>query len=97
MICWLSDVPFDPARRYVVRHTSNTTTCQVTHVRYKLDITTLHRNQDAAPLAMNDLARVSLHTAAPLCYDSYRRNRQTGCVILVDEAANTTVAAGMIL
>ena len=63
----------------------------------KLDITTLHRNQNALPLAMNDLARVTLHTSAPLCYDSYRKNRQTGCLILVDAADNTTVAAGMIL
>ena len=97
MLCWLSATPFDPARRYVLRHTSNAIACTITQVRYKLDITTLHRNQNALPLAMNDLARVTLHTSAPLCYDSYRKNRQTGCLILVDEAANTTVAAGMIL
>jgi sulfate adenylyltransferase subunit 1 len=65
-------------------------------VRYKLDITTLHRNQDGTPLNMNDLARVSLHTATPLFYDSYKQNRQTGSILLVDELTNVTVAAGMI-
>jgi len=97
MLCWLSEQPFDPARRYLVRHTTRETACELRTVRYKLDITTLHRNQDQTPLSMNDLARVTLHTGAPLFFDSYKKNRQTGSVILVDEAANTTVAAGMIL
>jgi len=97
MLCWLSEQPFDPARRYLLRHTTRETACELRTVRYKLDITTLHRNPDPAPLGMNDLARVTLHTAAPLFFDSYKKNRQTGSVILVDEAANTTVAAGMIL
>ena len=97
MLCWLSEQPFDPARRYLLRHTSCETGCELRTVRYKLDITTLHRNPDAAPLGMNDFARVTLHTAVPLFFDSYKKNRSTGSVILVDEAANTTVAAGMIL
>lgn len=97
MLCWLAAEPFDPARRYLLRHTTRETSCELRNVRYKLDITTLHRNQDQTPLAMNDLARVSLHTSAPLFFDSYKKNRQTGSVILVDEAANTTVAAGMII
>ncbi|HTL69014.1 MAG TPA: GTP-binding protein [Lacunisphaera sp.] len=97
MICWLSDQPFDPARRYTLRHTSRESACTVRGLRYKLDITTLHRNQDIMPLAMNDLARVSLHTTEPLFFDSYKKNRHTGAVILVDESANATVAAGMIL
>ena len=97
MLCWLSEVPHDPARRYLLRHTTRATDCVVAAVRYKLDITTLHRNPDPAPLAMNDLARVALRTTDPLFFDSYKKNRQTGSLILVDEVANTTVAAGMIL
>ena len=97
MLCWLSDQPMDPARQYILRHTTRETGCLVSAVRYKLDITTLHRSQDQTPLNMNDLARVTLHTATPLHFDSYKKNRQTGSVILVDEVANTTVAAGMIL
>ena len=97
MICWLSETPRDATRHYLVRHTCTETTASIKHVRYKLDIRTLHRIQNPAPLLMNELARVTLHTEAPLSYDSYRRNRQTGGFILVDEATNTTVAAGMIL
>ena len=97
MVCWLSEQPFDPARRYLLRHTTRETACELRNVRYKLDINTLHRNSDQTALAMNDLARVTLHTAVPLFFDSYKKNRTTGSVILVDETANTTVAAGMIL
>ena len=97
MLCWLGDQPLDPLRRYLLRHTNRETRCLVQEIRYKLDVTTLHRNTDRSPLHMNDLARVTLTTASPLHFDSYRKNRQTGSLILVDETANTTVAAGMIL
>ena len=97
MLCWLGDKPLDTARRYVLRHTSRETKCLVREVRYKLDVTTLHRSTDHTPLQMNDLARVTLATTTPLFFDSYRKNRQTGSIILIDEAANTTIAAGMIL
>ena len=97
MLCWLGDQPLDPSRRYILQQTSRATKCLVREVRYKLDVTTLHRSTDRTPLQMNDLARVALHTTAPLFFDSYRKNRQTGSLILVDESANTTVAAGMIL
>ena len=97
MLCWLSEKPHDPARHYFLRHTTRETGCLVREMRYKLDITTLHRNQDLTPLAMNDLARVSLQTDTPLFYDSYKKNRLTGAIILMDESDNTTVAAGMIL
>ena len=97
MLCWLAEIPYDPARHYILRHTTRESPCLLREVRYKLDITTLHRNQDQAPLAMNDLARVSLRTDTPLFYDSYKKNRQTGAIILMDESDNTTVAAGMLL
>ncbi|MDI1249072.1 MAG: GTP-binding protein [Lacunisphaera sp.] len=96
LLCWLGTKPLEPARRYVLRHTTCETGCLIREVRYKLDITTLHRNQDGTPLTMNDLARVSLHTAVPLFFDSYKQNRQTGSILLVDELTNATVAAGMI-
>ena len=97
MLCWLSDQPLDPARRYTLQHTTRETKCLVREVRYKLDVSTLHRSPDRTPLQMNDLARVALHTSTPLFFDSYKKNRQTGGLILIDESANTTVAAGMIL
>lgn len=97
MLCWMGDQPLDPLRRYLLRHTTRETKCQVRKIRYKLDVMTLHRSPDHSPLQMNDLARVTLTTANPLFFDSYRKNRQTGSLILIDESANTTVAAGMIL
>ena len=97
MLCWLADKPLDPARRYVLLHTTRDTKCLVREVRYKLDVTTLQRKADTTPVQMNDLARVSLHSMVPLFCDTYKKNRQTGCVLLVDEFTHTTVAAGMIL
>jgi sulfate adenylyltransferase large subunit len=97
MLCWLSDKPLDPARRYLLQHTTNETRCLVREVRYKLDVTTLHRQTSTTPVGMNDLARISLRSLAPLFWDSYKKNRQTGSVLLVDEATCATVAAGMLL
>ena len=97
MLCWLSAQPLDPSRRYRLQHTTRETKCLVQEVRYKLDVTTLHRSDDRSPLGMNDLARVALHTTAPLFFDSYKKNRPTGSLILIDEFTNATVAAGMIL
>ncbi len=97
MLCWLSDKPLDRSRSYTLRHTTREAKCLVRDVRYKLDVTTLHRSLNQSPLAMNDLARVSLHTSAPLFCDTYKKNRQTGSVLLVDEFTHATVAAGMIL
>ena len=97
MICWLGDKTLDPAQSYTLQHTSLETKCWVREVRYKLDVTTLHRSTDRTPLQMNDLTRVTLHTTTPIYVDSYKKNRQTGSLILVDESNYATVAAGMIL
>lgn len=97
MICWLGNSPLDATRRYTLQHTSNETQCLVQEVRYKLDVTTLHRSTDRTPLQMNDLARVTLRTSTPIYVDSYKKNRQTGSLILVDASTHATVAAGMIL
>jgi sulfate adenylyltransferase subunit 1 len=97
MLCWLGDRPLDPARPYVLQHLVREARCRLGAVRYKLDVTTLHRVPDPSPLQMNDLARVTLQATRPLFFDSYKKNRQTGRFILVDEATNATVGAGMIL
>jgi len=62
-----------------------------------LDVNTLHRDEDADSLSLNEIGRVTLRTTAPLFFDDYRRNRATGSFILVDEPSNDTLAAGMIL
>ncbi|MBX3736341.1 MAG: sulfate adenylyltransferase [Candidatus Didemnitutus sp.] len=97
MLCWFSDKPLDPTRRYVLQHTTREAKCLIKEVRYKLDVTSLHRTSEPGPIGMNDLARVTLRSQAPLFWDNYKKNRQTGSVLLVDEATHATVGAGMIL
>lgn len=97
MICWLNDKKMEQGNRYVLRHTTREVRCMVKDVRYKIDINTLRRIEDDAIFGMNDIGRIQLRTTSPLFFDSYRRNRNTGSVILVDESTNETVGAGMIL
>ena len=66
-------------------------------IKYKLNIHTLHRNAQDLTIGLNDIGRISIRTTQPLFYDSYRRNRNTGSVIIVDEGTNETVGAGMII
>lgn len=98
MICWFDHQrPLQLRGKYLIRHTTNEARCLVTDIRYKMDINTLSRDQENKTIAMNDIARISLRTTRPLLMDPYRRNRQTGSVIIIDEASNNTVAAGMLL
>jgi len=97
MICWLNEKPLDPRGKYAIKHTTKELRCIVKDVRYKVNINTLHRIEDDLKLGLNDIGRIAVRTTRPLFYDSYRRNRATGSVILADEFTNETVAAGMIL
>jgi sulfate adenylyltransferase subunit 1 len=97
MLCWLHSNGPRPRTKYVLRHTSNEMKTMIREIRYKLDINTLHRNEADKEIQMNDICRVSLRTTKPVLSDSYRKNRNTGSIILVDEATNETVAAGMII
>ncbi|GAB4403940.1 MAG: GTP-binding protein [Microscillaceae bacterium] len=97
MLCWLHPKPPQPRAKYYVMHTSREARAIIKEVVYKMDINTLHRITDQLEIQMNDIARVSLRTTQPLFVDSYRKNRATGSLILVDEASNETVAAGMII
>jgi bifunctional enzyme CysN/CysC len=97
LMCWMSGQPLDGRRRYLVKHTTRTTALGSAEVRYRIDVNTLHRDESASSLELNDLGRVRLTLASPLVFDSYRRNRATGALILIDEASNETVAAGVIL
>ena len=96
MVCWMNTKPLVSGARYIVRHTTKETKCNVKNIQYKIDINTLHRISEAHELGLNDIGRISLRTAQPLFFDSYRRNRATGSVILIDESTNETVGAGMI-
>ncbi len=97
LLCWMSERPLDPRRRYLVKHTTRTAAVSALEVRYRIDVDTLHRDERATALALNDLGRVRVELTSPLVFDSYRRNRTTGSLIVIDEATNETVAAGVIL
>jgi sulfate adenylyltransferase subunit 1 len=97
MLCWMNQKPVNLNSKFYVRHTTRETRGVLKSIQYKLDINTLQRLEGVEQLAMNDLARVRIRTAQPLTIDSYRKNRITGSLILVDEATNETVAAGMIV
>ncbi len=98
MVCWMSETgALRPRQKLAIKHTSRWARAMVTELQYRLDVNTLHRDEEADEFALNEIGRVSLRTTAPLFFDEYRRNRTTGSFILVDEATNNTVAAGMIL
>jgi bifunctional enzyme CysN/CysC len=96
MVAWMTDEPLRPRQRLAVKHTTRTVRAMVKDVQYRLDVNTLHRDPAVAELGLNDIGRVRLRTTQPLFVDDYSRNRVTGRFILIDEATNATVGAGML-
>ncbi len=96
MLCWLNASPPRPRAKYVVKHTTAEARAMITEIQYKMDINTLHRLEEDRDIKMNDIARVKIRSTKPLFSDDYTTNRVTGSLILIDEATNETVAAGMI-
>ena len=97
IVTWMSQNPLNSRTKVFVKHTTNECLAVVKELKYKIDINTLHRIEDINTLEMNDIARVSIRTSKPLFYDSYKKNRQTGSLILIDEQTNETIGAGMIV
>jgi sulfate adenylyltransferase subunit 1 len=97
MVCWLTEKSIVPNGKYAIKHTSNDVRCIIKEVKYKVNINTLHRIEDNKDVKMNEIARISIRTTKPLLYDKYTQNRTTGSLILIDEATNETVGAGMII
>ncbi|QKE85806.1 GTP-binding protein [Arthrobacter sp. NEB 688] len=97
MVCWMDETtPFQVGRKYAIKHTTRTARAVVRDLQYRLDVNTLHRDEEATGLSLNEIGRVRLRTTVPLMCDDYGRNRSTGGFVLVDEGTNRTVAAGMI-
>jgi len=96
-ICWMHESALQPRRKYLLKHNTNTVGAIVTTVSHKIDIETLDEVGGDSQIGLNDIARISFKTTRPLVYDAYRRNRQTGAFILIDEATHATVAAGMLI
>ncbi len=97
MLCWLHNNAAKPRAKYTIKHTSNDQKAMLKEVIYKYNINTFKRDTEDKELKMNDICKVKLRTTKPLMVDSYRENRTTGSIILIDDATNETVAAGMIV
>ncbi|TDC40894.1 sulfate adenylyltransferase subunit CysN [Micromonospora sp. KC213] len=98
MVCWMDETrPLQVGGRYAVKHTTRSARAIVRALHYRLDINTLHRDDAAGELKLNEIGRVRLRTTVPLLADEYRRNRTTGGFVIIDEATNRTVGAGMIV
>jgi sulfate adenylyltransferase subunit 1 len=96
MLCWMHEKPLQPNGKYVLRHTSAEVKALIKDIKFKVNVNTLEEITDDLHIGLNDIACVKLRTTKPLVYDPYQRNRITGSLILIDEATNDTVGAGMI-
>jgi bifunctional enzyme CysN/CysC len=97
MVCWMSaERPLAPRSRLIVKHTTRTVKAIVTDLNYRIDVNTLHRDETATQLGLNEIGRVRMRLTQPVFADPYSRNRLTGGMILIDEATNTTVGTVMI-
>jgi sulfate adenylyltransferase large subunit len=95
-VCWMTDKPLRRGDRYLVKHTTREVTAIVDELCDHVDVHTLERAGAPQELALNDIGRIRLRTSAPLVFDPYASNRRTGSFILIDEASNNTVGAGLV-
>jgi sulfate adenylyltransferase subunit 1 len=96
MVCWFNEKPLKLRGRYLTRNYSNEIACQISDVNYRMNINTLEKETSNPEVKMNDIAHITIKSARPLYYDSYRKNNITGSLIFIDEGTNETVGAGMI-
>lgn len=97
LVTWMSGIPLQSRTKVVIKHTTNECIGMIKDLKYKVDINTLHRIEGIDCIEMNDIARISIRTAKSLFYDSYKKNKQTGSIIIIDEQTNETLGAGMII
>ena len=97
LVTWMSSTPLQSRTKVIVKHTTNECMGMVKELKYEVDINTLRRIEDIDRLEMNAIGRISLRTSKPLFYDPYKKNRQTGSIIIIDAQTNETIGAGMII
>lgn len=97
LVSWMNGNPLLSRSKVIVKHTTNECLAIVKELKYKVDINSLHRVEDIDKLEMNDIGRITIRTSKPLFYDSYKKNRQTGSLIIINEQTNETIGAGMII
>lgn len=96
MLCWFFEEPLQLGRRYILKHTTQTVFAYVQDIIYQLNVETLRKDQKDN-LESNDIGRVRITTQRSVFFDAYRKNKYTGCFILIDELTKSTVAAGVII
>ena len=96
-VCWMTDAPLRARGRYAIKSTTRSARALVEAVEHRVEIDTLRNDAAADELGLNDIGRVRLRTSEPLVVDPYAGNRTTGSFILIDEASNDTVGAGMVV
>jgi bifunctional enzyme CysN/CysC len=97
IVCWMSERPARPGARYAIKHLTRSARAELRELRFRIDVDTLHRDEHATQLGLNEIGRVVLRSTAPLTYDAFRRSRLMGSLILVDEDTNDTVGAAMVI
>ena len=97
LVTWMSTNPLRARTKVVIKHTTNECVGMVKELKYKIDINSLHRIEDIEEVAMNEIAKIEIRTSKPILYDAYKKNRQTGSIIIIDEQTNETIGAGMIV
>ena len=97
LVTWMSQKPLQSRTKVIIKHTTNECLAMVKDIKYKIDINTLHRIEGVQAIEMNDIARLSIRSSKPLFYDVYKKNRQTGSLIIIDEQTNETIGAAMII
>ena len=97
MMCWMHEKPMRLNGKYALKHSTNDVRCMPKEVLYKVDVNTLEHIIDDKNIGLNDIFRVKIRTTKPLLNDAYNTNRQTGSLIIIDEATNETLGVGMIL
>ena len=95
-VCWMADAPLRAGGRYAIKHATHAARALVEAIEDRVDVASLTRAPATGELGLNDIGRVRLRTSKALAFDPYLRNRATGSFILIDEATNDTVGAGMI-
>ncbi len=96
MICWMHEDAMRKGVKYGIKLGTKSARCMISDIAHRVDIDTLETEAGVAQLELNEIGRVKIRTTTPLVFDPYRRNRYTGGFIIIDEATNITVGAGMI-
>jgi len=95
-VCWLGEEASRPRAVYGLKHTTATVRAVLDTIHHTLEVEKLDERPDADSLSRNEIGRVTLRVSSELFFDRYADNRTTGSFILIDEATNETVGAGMI-